>query len=95
MTFKRSAGVWACAPKTATVWSHTLHGIALIADCQQSWANVEAQRANAALCAAAPDLLKALAAIVEAYQAPYSDPLIADALEAISKAVQGHQYTGE
>jgi hypothetical protein len=40
-------------------------------------------------------LLKALAAIVEAYQAPYSDPLIADALEAISKAVQGHHYTGE
>ncbi len=95
MTFKRSAGVWACAPKTATVWSHTLYGIALIADCQQSWANIEAQRANAALCAAAPDLLKALAAIVEAYQAPYSDPLIADALEAISKAVQGHQYTGD
>ena len=95
MTFKRSAGVWACAPKTATVWSHTLNGIALIADCQQSWANIEAQRANAALCAAAPDLLKALAAIVEAYQAPYSDPLIADALDAISKAVQGHQYTGE
>jgi hypothetical protein len=93
MTFKRSAGVWACAPKTATVWSHTRHGIALIADCQQSWANIEAQRANAALCAAAPDLLKALAAIVEAYQAPYSDPLIADALEAISKAVQGHHYT--
>ena len=93
MTFKRSAGVWACAPKTATVWSHTLNGIALIADCQQSWANIEAQRANAALCAAAPDLLKALAAIVEAYQAPYSDPLIADALEAINKAVQGHGYT--
>ena len=93
MTFKRSSGVWACAPKTATVWSHTLNGIALIADCQQSWENIEAQRANAALCAAAPDLLKALAAIVEAYQAPYSDPLIADALDAISKAVQGHGYT--
>ena len=75
MTFKRSAGVWACAPKTATVWSHTLNGIALIADCQQSWANIEAQRANAALCAAAPDLLAG------------------DSLEAIGKAVQGHQYT--
>ena len=92
MTFKRSAGVWACAPKTATVWSHTLNGIALIADCQQSWANLEAQGANAALCAAAPDLLKALAAIVLAHQGPSSDPLIADALDAINKAVQGHQY---
>jgi hypothetical protein len=93
MTFKRTGGEWACSPKTATVWSHTIHGIALVADCQQTWAPVEAQRANAALCAAAPDLLKALAAIVEAYQAPYSDPLIADALEAIGKAVQGHGYT--
>ena len=93
MTFKRSEGVWACSPKTATVWSHTLTGISLIADCRQSWANVEAQRANAALCAAAPDLLAAIAAIVQAYKAPYSDPLIADALDAINKAVQGHGYT--
>jgi hypothetical protein len=95
-TFKRTGGEWACSPKTATVWSHTRHGIALVADCQQTWAPVETQRANAALCAAAPDLLRALAAIVEAYQGPYSDPLIADALDAINKAVQGHGYiTGE
>ena len=97
MTFKRSDGVWACAPKTATVWSHTLNGIALIADCQQSWENIEAQRANAALCAAAPDLLKALAAIVEAHNKPsgltsWTD-LVGDALDAINKAVQGHGYT--
>jgi len=45
------------------------------------------------LCAAAPDLLAALAAIVQAYKAPYSDPLIANALDAINKAVQGHGYT--
>jgi hypothetical protein len=92
MTFKRSAGVWACAPKTATVWSHTLYGIALIADCQQSWANIEAQRANAALCAAAPDLLAVLAQWVKTYP---TDLLAGDSLEAIGKAVQGHQYTGD
>lgn len=92
-TFKRTTGNWRCSPKTSTVWSHTLHGMAMVADCAQTWAPVETQRANAALCAAAPDLLRALAAIVEAYQAPYSDPLIANALDAIGKAVQGHGYT--
>ena len=97
MTFKRTGGEWACSPKTATVWSHTIHGIALVADCQQTWAPVEAQRANASLCAAAPDLLRALAALVEAHNKPsgltsWTD-LVGDALDAINKAVQGHGYT--
>lgn len=85
--FKRSEGVWACSPKTATVWSHTLHGIALIADCRQSWAPVEAQRANAALCAAAPDLLAVLGQWVKTHP---TDLLAGDSLDVINKAVRGH-----
>ena len=96
-TFKRTTGNWQCSPKTATVWSHTLHGMAMVADCAQTWAPVETQRANAALCAAAPDLLRALAALVEAHNKPseltaWTD-LVGDALDAINKAVQGHGYT--
>ena len=81
-----ATATWAASPKTATVWAHTLHGIALVADCAQTWAPVEQQRSNALLCAAAPDLLAALNAIIAAHQAPYSDPLIAAGLEAIGKA---------
>ena len=60
-------GPWTVDPKTLAVYAPDRHGHAaavLVADCDCSWLLANEIRANAALVAAAPDLLAALQALV-------------------------------
>lgn len=46
--------------KGTTVWTDTAFGAVLVADCTSESLNLTAQRRNARLCSAAPDLMQLL-----------------------------------
>jgi len=46
--------------KGTTVWTDTTFGAVLVADCTSESLNLTAQRRNARLCSAAPDLMQLL-----------------------------------
>ena len=46
--------------KGTTVWTDTAFGAVLVADCTSVSLNLTAQRRNARLCSAAPDLMQLL-----------------------------------
>ena len=46
--------------KGTTVWTDTAFGAVLVADCTSESLNLSAQRRNARLCSAAPDLMELL-----------------------------------
>jgi len=46
--------------KGTTVWTDTSFGTVLVADCTSKAINLSAQRRNARLCSAAPDLMQLL-----------------------------------
>ena len=46
--------------KGTTVWTDTSYGAVIVADCTSPSLNLTAQRRNAFMCAAAPDMLELL-----------------------------------
>jgi hypothetical protein len=86
MTYSHTMGPWVApssnqGSKGCAVW--TVDGLIKVADCQSSTLFLGANRANARLMAAAPDLLDCVRGLIEN---GVSDALLYQALDAYAKA---------